>query len=110
MDPSERYEQLIAFLTTHLPVPVEQEEIEDGVLVFVGGAPAEVVARLTGTHVVVSEYAVRWETPFRPVPNPRRVGSVNWRRLPESTVMTVVGQLIKGAREMRLSKYSTCRF
>jgi hypothetical protein len=53
---------------------------------------------------------VRWETPFRPVPRPRRVGTVNWRRLPESSVMNVVGQLIKGAREMRLSRYRVCRF
>jgi hypothetical protein len=110
MDLSERYEQLIAFLTTHLPAPIEQSELEEGVIEFTGGSPAEVIARLTGTHVMVSEYSVKWETPFKPVATPRRVGTVNWRRLPESTVMSVVGQLIKGAREMRLSRYATCRY
>src|SRR4051812_23581484 len=99
----ERYEPLIAYLLTHLPEPVEQEEPEAGILVFTGGLPCEVVVRLTETHVIVEEYAVKWETPFRPVPRPRQVGTVSWRRLPESAVMNVVGQLIKGAREVRLS-------
>lgn len=109
MDSSERYEQLIAFLTTHLPAPVEQEELEGDILVFTGGSPGEVIARLTDRHVIVEEYAVRWETPYQLLPHPRRVGVVNWRRLPESAVMNVVEQLIKGAREMRLARYQTCR-
>ena len=109
MDASERFEQLIAFLSTHLPSPVQQEEENDGTLVFTGGSPGEVVARLTNASVVVEQYAVRWETPFTPVVQPRRVGVVKWRRLPESTVMNVVGQLIRGARDMRLSRYATCQ-
>jgi hypothetical protein len=109
MDASERYEQLIAFLSTHLPAPVEQED-HDGLLTMTGGSPGEVIARLTHTSVIIEEYAVRWETPFKPVVHPRRVGFVNWRRLPETILMTVVGQLIKGAREMRLARYRTCRF
>ena len=109
MDASERYEQLIAFLSTHLPEPVEQED-ENGLLVFTGGSPGEVIARLTHASVIIEEYAIRWETPFTPVVHPRRVGVVHWRRLPESTLMNIVGQLIKGAREMRLSRYRTCRF
>jgi hypothetical protein len=108
MDASERFEQLIAFLTTHLPAPVEQEQDASGNIVFTGGAPGEVVARLTETSVIVEEFAIRWETPSRPSVSPRRVGLVKWRRLPESAVMNVVGQLIKGARDMRLAKYRTC--
>jgi hypothetical protein len=47
MDASERYEQLIAFLSTHLPAPVEQED-HDGLLTMTGGgSPGEVIARLT---------------------------------------------------------------
>lgn len=109
MDASERYEQLIAFLSTHLPEPVEQTD-ENGVLVFTGGSPGEVIARLTHASVIIEEYGIRWETPFKPVIHPRRVGVVHWRRLPESTLMNIVGQMIKGAREMRLSRYRTCRF
>jgi len=108
VDSSERYEQLIAFLSTHLPSPVEQEEDSNGNIVFTGGSPGEVVARLTATSVIVEEFAIRWETPYAPVIQPRRVGAVNWRRLPETAVMNVVGQLIKGAREVRRARYRTC--
>jgi hypothetical protein len=108
MDSSERFEQLIAFLNTHLPAPVEQEQDANGIIVFTGGAPGEVVARLTETSVIIEEFAVRWETPFTPAVHPRRVGVVKWRRLPESAVMSIVGQLIKGARDMRLARYRTC--
>ena len=110
MTPSERYEQLIAYLSTHLPHPIEQEERDGGILVFTGGSPGQVIARLTHATVIVEEYGVRWETPFKPVVHSRRVGVVNWRRLPETVLMTVVGQLIKGAREARLSRYRVCRF
>jgi hypothetical protein len=110
MDLSERYEQLIAYLTTHLPTPVSQEEHESGLLVFVGGTPGEVVATLSGSHVVIDEYAISFDGPHAPAVRPRRVGTVNWRRLPESVLMNVVGQLIKGAREVRLSRYRTCHF
>ncbi len=109
MDAAERYEQVIAFLTAHLPTPVEQED-RDGVLVFTGGDPGEVVARLTHSSVIIEEYSVRLELARRPVVQPRRVGSANWRRLSETALMTVVGQLIKGAREVRLSRYRACRF
>ena len=108
MDASERYEQLIAFLSTHLPTPVQQEELSDGSLMFTGGSPGEVVARLTKVSVIIEQYAVRWETPYTPVMRPRRVGVVKWRRLPESTVMNVVDQLIRGARDARLARYLKC--
>ena len=109
MDPSERYEQLIAFLNTHLPSPVEQEE-RDGILVFSGGEPCEVIVRLSHSTVIIEEYGAHWATPYRLVERPRRVGVVNWRRLPEGTLMSVIGQLIKGARDMRLSRFRPCRF
>jgi hypothetical protein len=109
MDPSERYEQLIAFISTHLSTPVEQTD-ENGILVFTGGDPSEVVVRLSHSTVIVEEYAAEWATPYRLLERPRRVGVINWRRLPESTLMTVVGQLIKGARETRLGRYRSCRF
>jgi hypothetical protein len=107
MSTSEHYEQLLAFISTHLPTPYTQEDVE-GVIIFTGGSPGEVIVRLTPSAVIVEEYAVAWETPFRPVLRPRRVGLVKWRRLPESRLMSVVGELIKGTREMRRSKYQTC--
>ena len=104
----ERYEQLIAFLLTHLPGPVGREERADDVLVFTGGWPGEVVARLTRSSVIVEEYRVGRDTPDAPVVRPRRVGVVKWRRLPETETMNAIEQLIAGAREMRRGRYRVC--
>jgi len=107
MTGTEHYEQLLAFISTHMPTPVTQEEVE-GAIIFTGGSPGEVVVRLTERAVIVEEYAVQWVTPYTPVVRPRRVGMVKWRRLPESQLMAVVGDLIKGARLMRRSSFRTC--
>jgi hypothetical protein len=109
MDTSERYEQLIAFLDSQLPAPVEQQPGDDGSIIFTGGAPAEVVVHLTASSVIVSEFAGVWESADRFVVRPRRVGVVKWRRLSETAVMNAISSLIKGAREMRLGQYRPCR-
>jgi hypothetical protein len=90
-----------------MPTPYSQDEV-DGTVVFIGGSPGEVIVRLTQTCVTVEQYAVRFDPRRNAVLCPRRVGSVKWRRLPESELMAVVGRLIKGAREMRLSTYRSC--
>ena len=107
MDVSERFEQLIAFLGSQLPAPVEQQPSDDGSIVFIGGAPAEVVVQLDESNVIVFEYAGVWETDGFVV-KPRRVGLVKWRRLSETAVMNAVSTLVKGAREMRLARYRSC--
>ena len=43
MDAPERYEQLIAFLDSNLPPPVDRQKVADGAVQFTGGEPAEVV-------------------------------------------------------------------
>jgi hypothetical protein len=106
-DAPAHYEQLLAYIGTHMPAPFTQEEA-DGAIVFTGGSPAEVIVRLTDASVTVEEYAMRWESPYSLVVRPRRVGVVKWRRLPESRLMTVLGELIKGARESRRGRFRTC--
>jgi hypothetical protein len=108
MDISERFEQLIAFLSSHLPEPVEHLPDDQGGIIFTGGSPGEVVAHLTESSVVIGEYRVRWENMFTPTVAPRRVGVVKWRRLPETELMDAIASLIKGAREMRLAQYRIC--
>lgn len=110
MDAPERFEQLIAFLSSHLPAPVEQQPGGDGSIIFTDGSPGDVVVHLRETSVVVAEYAGEWETPDSFVVKPRRVGVLRWTRLPETALMNALSQLIKGAREMRLARYRTCRF
>lgn len=109
-DTPERYEQLIAFLGSNLPTPVERQEEAEGVLRFTGGDPPEVIAELTRTRIVVSVFAGTWETPFAFHAKPRPVGSVRWRRLPENALLAALGALIKGAREARLSSFQTCHY
>jgi hypothetical protein len=104
----ERFEQLIAFLGSQLPAPVEQQSEDDGTLIFTGGAPAEVVVRLSSWRITVSEFAGVWQSPGRFRVRPRRIGSVRWARLPETALMNAVAALIKGAREARLARYRPC--
>ena len=110
MDVSERFEQLIAFLESQLPGPVDQQTLADSSMQFTGGDPPTVVALLTHTSVVVSEFAGVWETLFSFVAKPRRVGIVKWRRLPENALLAAISALIKGAREARLAAFQTCKF
>lgn len=110
MDPSERYEQLIAFLGSQLPEPVDQQSEVDGTLQFLAGDPPEVVVFLTGTSVIVSEFSGAWETAFKFVTRPRRIGVLKWRRLPETALWQALSALIKGAREARMSRFQVCQF
>src|SRR5439155_20292066 len=110
MDVPERFEQLIAFLSSQLPAPVDQQSLADQSIQFTGGEPPAVVALLTNTSVVISEFAGVWETPFSFVARPRRVGIVKWRRLPENALLAAISALIKGAREARLGSFQTCRY
>jgi hypothetical protein len=110
MDSPERFEQLIAFLESQLPAPVERQEEADGSLHFVGGDPNEVIVALTETSVIVSEFSGVWETAFKFSARPRRVGVLKWRRLPETALFNALGALIKGAREARHSRFQTCQY
>ena len=64
MDAPERYEQLMAFLDSNLPVPVDRQDAADGSAQFIAGEPAEVVVTLTDTSVIVCEFSGVWESPF----------------------------------------------
>lgn len=98
----------MAFLGSQLPAPVEQESGDEGVLIFTGGAPAEVIVQLTPSSVTVLEYAGVWESSDRFVVKPRLLGTIKWRRLSETATMNAVSALIKGARESRLGRYRRC--
>lgn len=108
MSTDERFEQLIAFISSQLPTPVDQQIAGDGSMIFTGGTPPEVVVHLAASSVRVSEYAGEWESPERFLVTPRRVGTLKWRRLPETALMHALSALMKGARDMRLARYRPC--
>ena len=109
MDSTARYEQLIAFLDSQLPSPVDQQTDRDGALQFIGGDPPEVVALLTTSSVVVFEFGGEWESSFKVLAKPKRVGLLKWRRLPETALWTALSALIRGARDARLARFQVCR-
>jgi hypothetical protein len=108
MDVSERFEQLIAFIESHLPPPVEEGSRTGGGIVFTAGDPPEVVVELTASSVIVSEFAGVGDQPDALAARPRRVGAVNWKRLPETPLLNAISQLIRGAAEMRRARYRMC--
>jgi len=110
MDAPERYEQLIAYLGSQLPAPVDQRASDDESIQFTGGDPPEVVAVLTQRSVSVYEFAGVWESPFTFTVKPRRVGVLKWRRLPENSLLAALSALIKGARDLRLASFQTCQY
>lgn len=107
MDVSERFEQLIAFISSQLPTPVDEQQGGDGSIIFTGGEPAEVIVHLTEETVVVAEFAGDWDDDAFSI-TPRLVGELQWHALPETALMNALSALIKGARDARLSKYRIC--
>ena len=105
---NEGFEQLMAFIGSQLPEPVEESDGAAGEIVFSGRDPVEVVVHLTASTVVVFEFAREWTTDSL-VARPRRVGLVKWGRLPETDMMNALSALIKGARESRRAKFRVCR-
>jgi hypothetical protein len=65
---------------------------------------------VTDSSVIVSEFAGVWETSFKFVIKPRRLGVLKWRRMPENALWTALTALIKGARDARLSRFQVCRY
>ena len=110
MDVPERFEQLMAFLGSRLPEPVDQQADANGAIQFIGGDPPEVVVLLTHGSLIISEFAGVWETPFKFTAKPRRVGVLKWRRLPENALLDALSALIKGAREARLASFQICQY
>ena len=107
MSTSEHYEQLLAFISTHLPTPYTQEEVE-GVIVLTGGSPGEVIVRLRGSPSSSRNMPSRGSAvQAGAAAATRRSGQV--ASIPESRLMSVVGELIKGTREMRRSNAGPAR-
>ena len=108
MDTAERYEQLIAYLSSRLSEPLEQQEHADGSRQFIAGDPPEVVVVLTETSVIVSAFSAVHDAPHSLTVRPRRVGVLKWRRLPENELFNALAALLKGAREARAAQFRVC--
>lgn len=92
-----------------LPAPVRGETQLDGVDVLVGGDPGEVIVRISGGKVAVYSYSARWQGPCTLVVCPKRVGTLNWKRLPASRTVILIHILIESAAEIRRAGFRTCQ-
>ena len=106
--PPTSYEELLALVEAHLDAPVARDHAPDGSLYLVGGDPPQVIVRVTSSTVTVFEYAVRVEAPHAPVVRPIRIGSVAWRRIPDTSGMKAISTLIAAARQSRLATFRIC--
>ena len=104
-DYPEGWEEWVAFLTAHLPEPIQQEIGPGGATFFAAGDPVEVVVRLSPSSITVSACASEREESLL---RPKRLGTIMWRRLPPSKAMFLVAGLIRSAREIRLATYRQC--
>jgi len=104
---TEGYEQLLAYLESRLPRPVDRQEDADGVR-FLAGEPPELIVTLTPSIVVVDAFAGEWESPGRFRLAPRRIGVLHWPHLPENELLDALAALLAGARAARRSQYRTC--
>ncbi len=102
------WEALLTSVRHELPQPVAEEAVRDGSTVLVGGAPGEVVVRLTRSTASVSEYAVQWNGPDDLAVRPILFGTIQWRRMPEIHALASLNALIHAARDARRATYTPC--
>jgi hypothetical protein len=91
-----------------LPAPLREERSLDGSIVMVGGDHDDVVVRVSGNKVSVADFSVRWETPYTSIVQLRCFATLNWRRLPASTLVMTLHDLIRAAYEVRVATYRRC--
>ena len=101
-------EFLLRELRELLAAPVREETQLDGSIVMIGGDPGEVIVRVSPGKVSVAVFSVRWEGPHTPVVRPKHFATLSWRRLPASTLMMTLHDLIRAAREVRKATYRRC--
>ncbi len=73
-----------------------------------GGNPGEVVVQLNNQSIIVSVFAVAWETPYTPVMFPEEYAILNWHEFSADRLKLRLDELIDSARQRRLSRYRTC--
>ena len=104
----EGYEQLLAYLESQLPRPVDRQDHAEETH-FMAGDPPEVMVTLTPSIVVVSEFSGERDAPGSFRITPIRLGVIHWPHVPENQLLDAVAALLKAARHARLSRFKPCR-
>lgn len=102
-------DDLLKELKELLGATIREEKQLDGTIVMVGGDPGEVIVRLCRSKVSIAIFRVCWEGPYTAVVRPIDFATLNWRRLPASTLLMSIHSLITTAREVRTATYRQCK-
>tara|TARA_R110002020_G_scaffold204177_1_gene408090 strand:- start:1063 stop:1485 length:423 start_codon:yes stop_codon:yes gene_type:complete len=101
-------DELIQSVKDLLGEKVKEENQIDGSLLLIGGDPSEVIVRVSGNKISISEFRVRWDGPHTPTIHPRLVTSINWKSLPTFEIICLIGMAIDSTRKHRLENFTTC--
>ena len=103
-------QELAELLKEMLGEPLTEESHGDGSLVMISGDPEEVVVRVAGNTLTISEYGARWEGPHIPVVSPRRLATLLWRRVQRASLRMLLEVVIQAAREERRRQFRKCSY
>ena len=90
-----------------LGASIREETQLDGIIVMVGGDPGEVFVRIGRSKVSIALFRLSWDGPHTPVVRPIHFATLNWRRLPASTLKMTLHSLIIAVREVRTSSIAS---
>ena len=107
LEPIDR-DGLLRKLRELLGASIREETQLDGTIVMVGGDPGEVIVRVGRSKVSIALFRVSWDGPHTPVVRPINFATLNWRRLPASTLKMTLHGLIIAVREVRTATYRRC--
>ena len=107
----ERKQQLHDLLWELLPAPLYCEATK-GAPLLCGGDPGLVAAQVTERGLKVFVYGVRWDGPFTPVSDHRKLCQLAWKELPqELPALTIaVRGLVEAAIAVRQAQFIVCQY
>jgi hypothetical protein len=92
-----------------MPEPVVHASSSEENAWIVGGAPPEVIVRVSPRALSVFEFVDGGSAADGPTLRHNQVGRVDWSRLPREVALVLTGSLIDLARQSRRSRISLCR-
>ena len=103
------FDEWRALVAQLLPEPVLHTPPSGGIAWIVGGAPAEVVVRISHHALSVYEFVAGGSGSRGVALRHNHVGRVDWSRLQKGVALVLTASLIDLARQSRLAKYTVCR-
>jgi hypothetical protein len=80
----------------------------DGIHIFLGDEPDEVIVQIKGSKLAISVFSRRWDGPSSLIVHPIPIATLNWRRIPFELLHPELTSLIEIARKIRRSKFRKC--